>query len=34
MAAESYAEIKAKFEGTWKVDRSENFSEFLGEVGK
>lgn len=28
------AEIKEKFEGVWKLDRSENFQEFLQEVGK
>ncbi|XP_048768573.2 fatty acid-binding protein homolog 6-like [Ostrea edulis] len=27
------AEIKEKFEGVWKLDRSENFQEFLQEVG-
>ncbi|KAJ8312420.1 hypothetical protein KUTeg_009793, partial [Tegillarca granosa] len=26
-------EIKAKFVGKWKVDRSENFDDFLKEVG-
>lgn len=28
------AEIKEKFEGYWKVDRSENFEDFLREVGR
>jgi hypothetical protein len=28
------AEIKEKFVGVWKLDRSENFQEFLQEVGK
>lgn len=27
-------EIKEKFVGVWKLDRSENFQEFLQEVGK
>ena len=27
-------EIKSKFEGHWKLDRSENFEGFLKEVGK
>ena len=31
---EALAEIKEKFEGYWKVDRSENFEDFLREVGK
>ena len=31
---QKYAEIKEKFAGSWKLDRSENFEEFLREVGK
>ena len=31
---DALAEIKEKFEGNWKVDRSENFEDFLREVGK
>lgn len=31
--ADALAEIKEKFEGNWKVDRSENFEDFLREVG-
>ena len=27
-------EIKRKFEGKWKVDKSENFDDFMREVGK
>ena len=33
MASEVLAEIKEKFEGEWKVDRSECFEDFLREVG-
>ena len=31
---DALAEIKEKFEGYWKVDRSEHFEDFLREVGK
>lgn len=34
MADGQYTEIKDKFAGTWKLDRSENFEEFLQVVGK
>lgn len=33
MSAEDLKEIKDKFEGHWKVDRSECFEDFLREVG-
>lgn len=33
MSAETLAEIKEKFAGKWKVDRSEHFEDFLREVG-
>lgn len=30
---QQYAEIKRKFAGTWKLGKSENFEDFLREVG-
>ncbi|KAL4224441.1 Fatty acid-binding protein [Mactra antiquata] len=33
MSAEQLAEIQEKFVGSWKVDRSECFEDFLREVG-